>query len=98
MNTIDAEFSQLKSFFGGYYYQTVWDDYSSHEEIWKQYIEEDNIEGIKDLLDNINKLLEETPLNILNIVEEIVKGGGISFDTPEEAVGFLERLRLFLEK
>lgn len=92
-------FSSIKSFLFGYYYQCVWDFFSTDNDIWNNFEQEAKWQFKADLLDEINILLFlNDKVEIYNIINSYAEdAGGLSFDNPEESLRFLSDLKLFLE-
>ncbi len=93
------DFSNIKNFLFGYYYQCVWDFFATDIDIWKAFGQEANLLSKIDVLEDINKLLslsdkQEIHYILNNYAED---AGGLSFDTPEESLSFLINLKTFLE-
>ena len=56
-----GELATFRNFLGGHYYQTVWDDFSSDEEVWNDYAQRTNSQTIHRLVEQIETLLKQPP-------------------------------------
>ncbi len=76
---------------GAYYHQDVWDDHPSHthEEVWLDFIENNDLKAIESLKHDFNEMLQWTNQEIFNFFVEDVSGG-LRLDAPEEAQSLLE--------
>jgi len=88
----------LKNFIGGTYYQTVWDYYEDDNEIWQEYCNKANKEGLILLKRQVDEVLSWEPKNIFDFVEEIIHSGGLVFDDHNEAVEWFTNLSNFLNE
>ena len=90
------DYSTLKNFLGGFYYQTVWMDYASDEEIWDAYIKNAAKEEVVDLLKDIDLVLVEKEEKIKEFLLS-AESGGLSLGELS-AVEWLQNLKNYLKK
>lgn len=82
---------------GSHYYQTVWDDFSSDEEIWHDYAQRTNPQTIHRLVEQVETLLKQPPEVIDQFLADAIgASGGLYFETPHEAVAWLHRFRTYM--
>ena len=87
----------LRNFLGGHYYQTVWDDFSSDEEVWNDYAQRTNPQTIHRLVEQVETLLKQPPEVIDQFLADAIgASGGLYFENPQEAVAWLHRFRTYM--
>ena len=87
----------FRSFLGGHYYQTVWEDFSSDEEVWNDYAQRTNLQTIQQLVEQIETLLKQPPEAIDQFLADAIgTSGGLYFENPQEAVAWLHRFRTYM--
>ena len=92
-----GELATFKNFLGGYYYQTVWEDFSSDEEVWNDYAQRTNLQTIHRLVEQIETLLKQPPEAIDQFLADAIgASGGLYFENPQEAVAWLHRFRTYM--
>jgi hypothetical protein len=92
-----GDLATLKNFIGGYYYQTVWEDFASHEAIWNLYIHETEQDGLQVLVEQIETLLHEEPRIIFQVLEREIGLGGVYFNHSHEAIAWLEQCQAYMQ-
>lgn len=90
----------LSNFIKSCYYQTIWEDFNSDEEVWRDYfskINKEELEMYKELvLSIVNEAKSSDLLNeLLNNLENTMIG--ISFDSTNEIYEWAKRLNTFLK-
>ena len=91
------QFAALKRFLGGHYYQTVWEDFSSDEEVWKAYARRTDAQSIRRLVEQIGTLLKQPSDTIDDVLAAAIgAAGGLAFENPQEGQVWLNRLRTYL--
>ena len=92
-----GQFAALKRFLGGYYYQTVWEDFSSDEEVWIAYAKCADLQTMRRLVEQIGTLLKQPPETIDHVLADAIGvAGGLDFENPQEASVWLNRLRTYM--
>jgi len=87
-------FATLRNFLGGHYYQTVWEDFASDEEIWNDYAKRADPQTMHRLVEQIEALLQQPPEAIDQLLADAVgASGGLYFENPQEAAVWLHRFR-----
>jgi hypothetical protein len=87
----------LRNFLGSRYYQTVWEDFSSDEEIWKDYVKRTDSQTIQRLVEQSETLLQQPPEAVDQFLTEAVgASGGLHFAHPHEAAAWLHHLRTYM--
>ena len=82
----------LRNFLGVHYYQTVWDDFLSDEEIWNHYAKRTDPQTIHQLVEQIETLLKQPPEAIEQFLADAIGvSGGLYFENPQEAEAWLHR-------
>jgi hypothetical protein len=92
-----GQFPTLKKFLGGYYYQTVWEDFSSDEEVWNAYAKRTDPQTIRQLVEQIDTLLKQ-PLEAIDhfFADAIGATGGLDFENSQAAKVWLNRFRTYM--
>lgn len=94
-----GELATLRNFLGGYYYQTVWDDFGSDEEIWNDYALHTDQKTIYQLVKQIDTLLKRpVEARYRFLADAVGAAGGLYFENPQEAKAWLFRFRTDLLK
>jgi CdiI immunity protein len=84
----------LRNFLGSRYYQTVWEDFSSDEEVWNDYAKRTDPQTIHRLVEQIETLLKQPPEAIDQFLADALgASGGLYFANPQEAAAWLQRFR-----
>jgi hypothetical protein len=84
----------LRNFLGSRYYQTVWEDFSSDEEVWNDYAKRTDPQTIHRLVEQIETLLQQPPEAIDQFLADALgTSGGLSFANPQEAAAWLQLFR-----
>jgi len=91
----DLEF--LRNLLGAYYYQTVWEDFDSHETIWSLYIQDAGKDNTRVLTEQIDALLQKHPEVLFQFVEKEIGAGGLYFNNAQEAVEWLKRCQSYMQ-
>ena len=92
-----GELATFRNFLGGHYYQTVWEDFSSDEEVWSDYAQRTNPQTIQQLVEQIETLLKQPPEAIDQFLADAIgASGGLYFEHPQEAVAWLHRFRTYM--
>jgi hypothetical protein len=87
----------LRNFLGSCYYQTVWEDFPSDEEVWKDYTKRTDPQTIQRLVEQSETLLKQPPEAIDQFLTDALgAAGGLSFAHPQEAAAWLHRLRTYM--
>src|SRR5947208_1641154 len=90
-------FATLRNFLGGHYYQTVWEDFSSDEELWHDYAQRTDPQTIDRLLEQTETLLKQPPEAIAHFLADAIgAAGGLYFESPQEAETWLHRFRTYM--
>lgn len=92
-----GQFATLKKFLGGYYYQTVWEDFSSDEEVWNAYAKRTDRQTIRRLVEQIDTLLKQ-PAEAIDhfLADAIGPAGGLHFENPQAVQEWLNRFRTYM--
>lgn len=90
------KYSLIYQFLGGYYHQDVWEDYETDDQIWTQFKNDCTIEERHQIINEISDALKIPEYELMNVMSECTRGGGISFEVPEKAKLFLNDLKEFL--
>ena len=91
-----GELATLRNFLGSYY-QTVWEDFESDEKVWNDYAKGAAPQTIYRLVEQIDTLLKRPAKGIERFLADAVGAcGGLYFETPQEAKGWLNRFRTYL--
>jgi hypothetical protein len=92
-----VELATFRNCLGGHYYQTVWEDFSSDEEVWNDYAQRTNPQTIQQLVEQIETLLKQPPEAIDQFLADAIgTSGGLYFENPQEAVAWLHRFRIYM--
>ena len=92
-----GELATFRNFLGGHYYQTVWEDFSSDEEVWNDYAQRTNSQTIHRLVEQIETLLKQPPEAIDQFLADAIgASGGLYFENPQEAAAWLQRFRTYM--
>src|SRR5262245_5253899 len=84
----------LRNFLGSRYYQTVWEDFSSDEEVWNDYAKRTDPQTLHRLVEQIETLLKQPPEAIDQFLADALgASGGLYFANPQEAAAWLQRFR-----
>jgi len=82
----------LRDFLGSRYYQTVWEDFSSDEEVWNDYAQRTDPQTMHRLVEQIETLLKQPPEAIDQFLADALgASGGLYFANPQEAAAWLQR-------
>lgn len=96
-DSFGKEFTVLKRFLITTYYQTVWEDFGSHEDIWNTYIHRTCQEHLQNLVAQIDMVLEWSPWQVFGFLDKDVQPDGLYFDTAQEAVEWLRYCRSYMQ-
>ena len=91
-----GESGTLRNFVGGAYYQTAWEDFQSHEEIWEDYIKHATTANLEPLVRQIERLLARSPEDVHQFLRDAIGSGGLYFRTPQDAVDWLKSAQAYL--
>ena len=87
----------LRNFLGSRYYQTVWEDFSSDEEVWNDYAKRTDPQTIHRLVEQIETLLKQPPEAIEQFLADVIgPSGGLYFENPQEAEVWLHRFQTYM--
>ena len=90
-------FATLRNFLGGHYYQTVWEDFSSDEEVWHDYAKRTDPQTIHRLVEQIETLLKQPPEAIEHFLADAIgTSGGLYFENPQQAEAWLHRFQTYM--
>jgi hypothetical protein len=93
-----GEFAALRNFLMGTYYQTVWEDFSTDEDIWQSFLEDEVPENVHRVIQQLHLMSAEPPEAIHDFFIKTIGAGGLYFSTPSETVEWLDRCLRFLEE
>ncbi len=90
--------NELDNFVKGYYYQTVWDDFESDEQIWASYNKSISDEKRKEIIIEIENLIKNQEYILMdNFIDNINNSyGGLSFESESECHDFFKRFKDYL--
>ncbi len=88
--------NELDNFIKGYYYQTVWDDFESDEQIWATYSKSILNERRKEIIIEIENLIENQEYILIDHINNSYSYGGLSFDSESDFYNFIKKLRDYL--
>ena len=92
-----GELATINNFLAGYYYQTIWEDFSSDEEVWNNYAKRTDTQTIHRLMEQIDILLKQPAETIDHFLADAIgTSGGLYFENPQEAEVWLNRFRTYL--
>jgi hypothetical protein len=81
----------LRNFLGSRYYQTVWEDFPSDEEVWNDYAKRTDPQTIHRLVEQSETLLKQPPEAIDQFLTDALgASGGLYFAHPQEAAAWLQ--------
>ena len=90
--------NELDNFIKGYYYQTVWDDFESDEQIWATYIKSISNEKRKEIIIEIENLIENYEYILIDSWIDDINNSydGLSFECKSDFYDFIKKFRDYL--
>jgi hypothetical protein len=92
-----GELATLKRFLLTAYYQTVWDDFDSHEDIWIEYAQGAHQDELRRLVEQMSLLLARKSEYIFDFFSNDVQPDGLYFDTAQGAIEWLKRCQSYMQ-
>lgn len=92
------KYEKINYLLGTYYHQDVWDEHSTHQDVWQTFIKDESEELVKQLKREVQELLEMSSLDGIYKVILDKNPDGLLFKDSGDAKRWLEDLNHFLSK